>query len=160
MILLLVAILAAEPINPESIVGAPAGPALSGQLLEEATRETASLLRCPVCQGLSVEASPSESAVAMRNEVKALRAAGFSHEQTIEYFEASYGDFIRLEPKREGFALAVWVLPVIFVAIGGFLVMGSIRAEKIKVEKISGKDLDPALQGKLEQVRRETGELP
>ena len=151
------AVSAASPINPSGVVGAPAGPPLSGPELEAATRETATLLRCPVCQGLSVEASPSESAQAMRKEVMALRAAGFSHEQTIEYFEASYGDFIRLEPKKEGFAAWVWALPVLFVVAGGVLVASSVGRSASSAQKPA---VDPELQQSLERVRRETSESP
>ena len=79
-------------------VGPPRGPALSGAPLEEATARVADLLRCPVCQGLSVGDSPSTMASNMRAQVKDLAAAGYDQEQILAYFERSYGEFVRLKP--------------------------------------------------------------
>ncbi|PYQ47091.1 MAG: hypothetical protein DMF59_19820 [Acidobacteria bacterium] len=56
MILLLLAV----------VLGAPHGTPLSGTALEERTHEVASLLRCPVCQGMSVADSPSTDALDTR----------------------------------------------------------------------------------------------
>ncbi len=113
--------LAAGP-DPSLIVGAPAGAPLSGEALENRTREVASLIRCPTCQGLSIGASPSEAAVAMRGEAKDMLAAGYDEEQVLLYFEASYGEFIRLRPKAEGLNLAVWSAPVAFLLVGGSVI--------------------------------------
>lgn len=139
------------------IVGSPAGPPLSGDTLEEATRRVSSLLRCPTCQGLSVAASPSEAAVAMRGETKDLLAAGYDEEQILLYFEASYGEFIRLEPKAEGFNLAVWGAPIAFVGGGGVLVALAMRRRKV-VATAPVFTVPDHLAPYLEVVRRETSE--
>ncbi|MSP54783.1 MAG: cytochrome c-type biogenesis protein CcmH [Myxococcales bacterium] len=104
--------------DPGLVVGPPEGPPLTGDLLAEATRVVASQLRCPVCQGLSVADSPSESAVAMKHEVERLVAMGYSTEQCLLYFESSYGEFIRLEPKAEGLNLLVWAAPAGLLVVG------------------------------------------
>lgn len=143
--------------DPRAVVGEPAGPTLSGDALELQTKAVATLLRCPVCQGLSVEASPSESAQALRNEVKVLVAAGYDQEQILAYFEASYGDFILLDPKKEGFALWVWVLPVVFLGLGGAVVMGSMKGRPAKAA-VAIPPVDPALSSYLERVRNDTKE--
>lgn len=109
--------------DPAAVVGPPAGPPLAeGAALEAMIREAGARLRCPVCQGLSVADSPADAAVAMRDEVKVLAAMGYDADQILDYFEASYGEFIRLDPKKEGFSLLVWLLPVGFVLLGGGLV--------------------------------------
>lgn len=104
--------------NPSAIVGEPSGPALSGAELDTRTMEVASLLRCPTCQGLSVADSHAEGAVAIRGQTKELLAQGYDEEQVLMYFEASYGEFIRLEPTVEGINLLVWILPIAFVLVG------------------------------------------
>lgn len=104
--------------DPQPVVGPPLGPPLSGPALDAATQRVASQIRCPVCQGLSVADSPSESAIALKQEVRRIVALGYTDEQCLLYFEASYGEFIRLEPKAEGLNLLVWAGPVALVVIG------------------------------------------
>lgn len=116
--------------DPSEIVGAPTGPALSGAALHEKTRAVASLLRCVVCQGLSVADSPSDTARAMRDEVQEMVAKGFDQEQILTYFEASYGEFVLLEPKLEGVNVLVWVMPIAFVLGGVGIVAWTIRSSR------------------------------
>lgn len=101
-----------------AIVGAPSGPPVTGDELRARTKAIAALLRCPTCQGMSAGESPSDAARAMRGEVERLVAQGYDQEQILLYFEASYGEFIRLDPKAEGFGVAVWAMPAGFLALG------------------------------------------
>jgi cytochrome c-type biogenesis protein CcmH len=117
MILLLAFALAAGP-DPSSIVGPPVGEPVSGEALRTATYRVAKTIRCPVCQGMSAADSPSESARAMKDEVQALVAQGYDDEQVVAYFEASYGEFIRLDPRAEGWNLAVWAAPGVALLLG------------------------------------------
>lgn len=59
----------------------------------------------------------------MRQQVRDLLAKGYSQEQVLEYFEKSYGEFVRLEPKREGVNMLVWILPILALLAGGFGVL-------------------------------------
>jgi cytochrome c-type biogenesis protein CcmH len=111
----------------ERSIGDPAGAPLSGDALDEATYQLADRLRCPVCQGLSVAASPSPSALAMREEIRELLAQGYSDEQIVDYFEGAYGEFVRLVPKPKGFNLLVWILPMVGVLAGLFLVLRLVK---------------------------------
>lgn len=102
-----------------AVVGQPSGQPVTGDELRAKTKSIAALLRCPTCQGMSAGESPSDAARAMRGEVERLVAQGYDQEQILLYFEASYGEFIRLDPKSGGFNDAVWMLPVGFLLIGG-----------------------------------------
>lgn len=108
-------------------VGAPAGPARSGDALTVATERLAGQIRCPVCQGQSVQASTSEAARNMKQQIKALVAAGYSDDQVLLYFEASYGQFIRMMPRAEGFNLLVWIIPALALLIGAGVTWTVIR---------------------------------
>lgn len=136
----------------------PAGPPLSGAALEQATDELASTLRCPVCQGLSVADSPSESAQAMRAQVEQLLAEGYSPDQIVEYFERSYGEFVRLVPKARGFNLLVFLLPALGLAAGAALVVRTIRERTANADESaaggSEADGEPLAEYR-ERVRRE-----
>jgi cytochrome c-type biogenesis protein CcmH len=111
-----------------SRVGPPAGPPRSGALLEAELEAVASRLRCPTCQGLSVAASPSASARAMREETAVLLSLGYSGDQVLAYWEGSYGEFVRLVPKARGLNLLVFLLPVLGVALGVLLVARRARS--------------------------------
>lgn len=99
-------------------VGAPKGTPLGGQALDQRTSEVGALLRCPVCQGMAVSDSPAEMAVNMKAQVRELLARGYTEEQILKYFELSYGQFVLLSPKFEGFVGVIWVLPLAGLAIG------------------------------------------
>lgn len=148
--------------NALIIVGEPAGPPRTGAALDEITETVADTMRCPVCQGLSVAASPSESAQAMKQEVRELLAAGYSPDQVVRYFETSYGEFVRLAPKAVGFNLVVWIAPVagLLLGLGLILWMGRRSSGASRAEQSDGSDdfglvIDPELLPYLEQVRRE-----
>jgi len=104
-------------------VGAPKGTPLAGDQLFRRTQEVASLLRCPVCQGMSVADSPSEMAINMKEQVRELIARGYTEEQILKYFELSYGQFVLLKPK----SIFIWILPIIALLIGIVIVVLKIR---------------------------------
>jgi cytochrome c-type biogenesis protein CcmH len=100
------------------VVGVPSGPPRVGDRLDAATKEIASLLRCPVCQGSSVWDSPATMAVNMKRQVRDLLADGYSQDQVLQYFKSSYGEFVLLAPPKNGIALVVWILPAVFLVFG------------------------------------------
>ena len=100
-----------------------AQPSAEEARLEARTSRVASELRCPVCQGLSIEDSPSDMARDMRGIVKEQLAEGKTPEEVKEYFVRGYGEWILLAPRAEGFNLAVYILPVIALVAGGALIV-------------------------------------
>jgi cytochrome c-type biogenesis protein CcmH len=118
MKVLLLMLFALQLPDAQQYVGNPKGAPLQGDVLFRRTNEVSALLRCPVCQGLSVADSPSEMAVNMKGEVRALLARGYTEEQILQYFERSYGQFVRLKPKFEGVNALVWVIPIVALLIG------------------------------------------
>jgi cytochrome c-type biogenesis protein CcmH len=90
----------------------------SDSALEARTSAVAAQLRCPVCQGLSIQDSPSELSQQMRSLVKDQLKAGKSPDEVKAYFVSKYGEWILLEPKPRGFNLLVYALPVLLVAGG------------------------------------------
>ena len=104
-------------------VGAPKGTPVTGEALDKRTNEVASLLRCPVCQGMSVADSPSTVALDMKQQVRELLAQGYTEEQILKYFETSYGQFVLLKPQTP----VVWMLPVIALLIGIAIVAFKVR---------------------------------
>jgi cytochrome c-type biogenesis protein CcmH len=90
-------------------------------------REVASDLRCVVCQGLSLQDSPSSLAQNMRAIIREQLEAGRTPEQVKQHFVESYGEFILLAPEPRGFNLAVYVLPILAVLIGALVIVIATR---------------------------------
>ncbi len=114
--------------DPSAVVGAPRGRPLSGAVLVARTNEVGDLLRCPVCQGLSVTDSPATMAVNMKAQVKEMLAAGYAEDQILSYFERSYGEFVRLQPPLRGVIWLVWLAPLLALAVGAVVVMRFLRS--------------------------------
>ena len=95
--------------------------------LEARTSAVASQLRCPVCQGLSIQDSPSELAQSMRAVVRDQLAAGRTPDEVKAYYVSKYGEWILLAPKPSGFNLVAYLLPVLVVLGGGLLIALAVR---------------------------------
>lgn len=108
-------------------VGPPKGTPITGEALFARTNEVGALLRCPVCQGMSIADSPAEMAVNMKAQVRELLARGYTEEQILEYFEKSYGEFVLLRPKSR----VLWMLPLFALVLGAAVVFIKLR----KLEK-------------------------
>jgi cytochrome c-type biogenesis protein CcmH len=109
------------------VLGAPRGVALSGATLDAETKRVGSLLRCPVCQGLSIADSPADTAVNMLRQVREMLAAGYTEQQILAYFEHSYGAFVRLEPAMSGINWSLWLAPFAAVVVGGLVLVAFLR---------------------------------
>lgn len=135
-------------------VGQPNGTPVAAAQLEERTNEVAALLRCPVCQGMSVADSKAEMAVNMKGQVRELLQRGYTEEQILKYFELSYGQFVLLQPKFEGVNTMVWLLPLFALLLGGAVVFLKLR----KLERPPTADSEPPTEDPyVAQVRELVG---
>ena len=85
-------------------------------------------LRCPVCQGLSVKDSTSETARQMRDLVTERVREGKSDAEIEAEFRAAYGDWIFLSPSVASWSGLVWLVPIAALATGLVLVTGRLRS--------------------------------
>jgi cytochrome c-type biogenesis protein CcmH len=103
---------------PQQAGSAPLEPALEARV-----QKLGKELRCAVCQGLSIADSPSSMARAQLDTVRELVSEGKTDEQIVDYFVERYGEWVLLEPKREGFNWIVWLGPVVLVLGGLFVIL-------------------------------------
>jgi cytochrome c-type biogenesis protein CcmH len=96
-------------------------------VLEARTAVVAAQLRCPVCQGLSIQDSPSELSQQMRAVVKDQLRSGRTPDQVKAYFISKYGEWILLEPAPRGFNVLVYVIPVLLVVLGLGVILVAVR---------------------------------
>ncbi|HWO47871.1 MAG TPA: cytochrome c-type biogenesis protein [Solirubrobacterales bacterium] len=123
MILALLLLLQLKVPDAAQFVGQPQGTPVTGQELNRRTNEVGGLLRCPVCQGMSIADSPAEMAVNMKGQVRELLERGYTEEQILRYFELSYGQFVLLKPKTP----IIWLLPVLALILGSVIVFFKLR---------------------------------
>lgn len=105
----------------------PAAASAADSALEAQTSAVASQLRCPVCQGLSIQDSPSELARSMRSLVREQLADGKSPAQVEAYFVSKYGEWILLAPSARGFNLLAYAAPTILIVGGAALITIAVR---------------------------------
>lgn len=115
-----------EPPMPASL-GEP-GPPPAEAAVEPLTIAYSKKLRCPVCQGMSVADSPSESAVTMKGRIRELVEQGYTEQQIQAYFITRYGEWVLLEPKANGANAVLWLAPAVLLG-GGLVVAGAYAAQ-------------------------------
>ncbi len=77
-----------------------------------------SVLKCPSCDGISVEDSSASTAAAVRQVVLTRVLEGQSDQQIERYLESRYGPSILLRPPTTGLTAVVWLLPLLAGAAG------------------------------------------
>ena len=101
------------------VAAASPAPALARSSgLDEQVRAIASRLRCPVCQNESVADSPSELAAQMRALIRTKLEQGESPEAIVAYFASRYGEWILLDPPRQGLGWVLWTAPAVILVVG------------------------------------------
>ena len=92
-----------------------------GRTTESRVRAIAMEVRCPTCQGLSVEESDAATARAVRDEIRRRVEAGEGDGEIRAYLVSRFGKDILLKPEASGVSGLVWALPVIAAvcALGG-----------------------------------------
>jgi cytochrome c-type biogenesis protein CcmH len=89
---------------------------------EQRVERIAAELRCPVCQGLSVADSPSDTAREMRALVAQRVAEGRTDDEIRAEFRRSYGEWIFLAPPLVDPRGAIWLVPLAVVIAGAAVV--------------------------------------
>ncbi|MBA0204626.1 cytochrome c-type biogenesis protein [Pectobacterium aroidearum] len=100
---------------------------------EQQFRELTMQLRCPKCQNNSIADSNSMIASDMRQKVYELMQQGQTKEQVVDYMVDRYGYFVTYEPPITPFTILLWLLPALFLAAGGWMIIR--RAHRIKSVK-------------------------
>lgn len=104
-----------------------AGVAMGEESDGDRVRSLGSRIRCPVCQGEPIADSPSELARDMMAEVERQVAEGKTDQEIIDFFTASYGEGLLLDPPFAGRTLALWILPFVALGAGIALIVGRTR---------------------------------
>lgn len=112
-----------------------AGPALAVQpdemlpdpALEARAREISRQLRCPVCQGESIDDSNAEISRDLRLVVRERLLEGDSNDEVIDFVVDRYGEFVLFNPRPEGMNLLLWLAGPAMLAGGLAIAIAALR---------------------------------
>ena len=87
-------------------------------------------LRCLVCEGQSVYESNSDFAIDIKKLIKKKISNNDTDDQIYKFLKSKYGEVILLKPEINLKNIGLWILPIIFFFIGGFIILRRDNYEK------------------------------
>ena len=145
--LILTLLLLASPafaVNPDEILADP--------VLEARARAISLDLRCPVCQGETIDDSNSPISRDLRLAVRERLVAGDSDAQVMDYVVARYGEYVLFNPRASGSSLLLWLAGPAMLLGGGLLAYATTR-RRAKAPEAEG--LTDADRARLDALMRE-----
>lgn len=120
--------------------------------LEARARAITETLRCPVCQGESIDDSSAPISRDLRLAVRERLVAGDSDDQVIDYVTARYGEFVLFKPRMTGSGLALWLAGPLMLILGAIIafVMARGRSKADEPRLINAEE-----QAELDKILRE-----
>ena len=103
---------------------------LQDPVLEARARAIGKELRCLVCQNQSIDDSDADLARDLRHLVRERLLAGDSDAEIREFMVERYGEFVLLKPPVTMGTLLLWGGPFVVLAIGGALIVLSLRRRR------------------------------
>ncbi len=76
-------------------------------------------LYCPICENIPLDACTTQACDDWRELIRERLAAGESDKEIVEYFADVYGERVRATPTTNDLSLAVWILPLLGIVLGG-----------------------------------------
>jgi cytochrome c-type biogenesis protein CcmH len=105
---------------------------------------------CPVC-GTTLDQSNAPAALQIKRVIARRIAAGDTKTEIKDRLVAEYGGAILAAPRREGFGLLAWWLPLVgIVAAAAIVGVGAWRWSRRRERAPEGPQLDPALERRLD----------
>ena len=114
--LLLILVLLASPalaVQPDEVLPDP--------VMETRAREISKLLRCPVCQGETIDESNAPISRDLRLYVRERLVAGDSDDQVLDAVTDRFGEFVLFEPRATGGNLILYLAGPLMALLAAFL---------------------------------------
>jgi cytochrome c-type biogenesis protein CcmH len=103
---------------------------LEAQTADKKVREIEDNLIAPCCWSQTVSQHYSEVSEQIRQEVRAMVAAGKSRDEILDYYVAKYGERILATPRAKGFNRMVYILPWAALVLGAWLLIVLLRKQR------------------------------
>lgn len=130
-------------VNPDEILADP--------VLEARARAISLDLRCPVCQGETIDDSNAPISRDLRLAVRERLVAGDSDAQVIDYVVARYGEFVLFNPRASGSGWLLWLAGPAMLLGGAVLAYATTRKRARAPE---AEDLSDADSARLDDLMR------
>ncbi len=121
-------------------------------------------LMSPFCPGLTLANCPSPYAETLRVSIRTRLDAGEAPDSIVASLVAAFGEGIRGAPPARGIGLALWVLPVAGVAVGGIALLWWLRCIRARAAVTADggpggppRELTPADRARLDAERELLG---
>ncbi|WP_373356396.1 cytochrome c-type biogenesis protein CcmH [Pseudoroseicyclus sp. CXY001] len=121
---LLLALLLALPlpalaVQPDEMLDNPA--------LEARARDISQGIRCPVCQGETIDDSNADIARTLRLIIRERLVAGDSDAEVVTFLTDRFGEFVLMRPPAEGANLALWLGGPLMLLLAGGIGLAAVR---------------------------------
>ena len=100
--------------------------------IDQKVREIAKTLRCTVCQTENIWESGAPLAHQMREAIRERVMQGQSAEEIRAYFHSRYGNYIMMEPPKQGINWVIWLAPFLLLFGGGALLWREVKGWVMK----------------------------
>lgn len=148
--LLLILLLLATPafaVQPDEVLPDPA--------METRAREISKLLRCPVCQGETIDESNAPISRDLRLYVRERLVAGDSDDQVLYAVTDRFGEFVLFEPRATGGNLILYLAGPFMALLAAFLGWRFVLSRKPSRQQAEAQvPLSAEEQARLDEIMR------
>ncbi len=127
-------------VQPDEILADPA--------LEARARDISKEIRCPVCQGESIDDSSAPISRDLRVIIRERLVAGDSDDEVVDFVVDRYGEFVLFNPRATGSGLVLWLAGPAMLIVGVGVAAVAFRRRKAVVER----DLSTEEQARLDDL--------
>ncbi len=93
--------------------------------------------QCGTCPNLALYSCSCGTAERMRTEIGELIGKGLDSDAVVESFVEKYGEQVLAAPRKEGFYLTAWVMPILAVLGFGVLIVITLKRWSQKTAAVS-----------------------
>lgn len=93
--------------------------------------------QCGTCPNLALYSCYCGTAERMRTEIGELIGKGMDSDAVVESFVEKYGEQVLAAPRKEGFYLTAWVMPILAVLAFGVLIVITLKRWSQKTAAVS-----------------------
>lgn len=103
-------------------------------------------LRCPMCQNQNIADSDAMIAHDLRRKVYQLIQQGYTRDEVVIYMKERYGDFVSYSPPVTPVTMWLWLLPVVVIMGGVFVVLRRRKSGPVVFDKQRLEEADALLE--------------
>jgi cytochrome c-type biogenesis protein CcmH len=126
-------------------------------VLREA-RQVYNQIMSPYCPGQTLANCGSGQAEILRSKIRERIAAGESVESIVQSLVDEFGEDVRAEPPKSGFASLVWLGPILLLLAGAVVIVFYVRRNTAAPDAGKPASGDPVVRSRVEEELKTRGE--